>query len=95
MNYFEIEEKVIENLKTGLIVIPILLWLISIGYSLIHWFKYGVWNQLTSCGLLNLFCYNDTEFIGLNKILDWFGQNNFCFVVVIVCFIVFHMLPEK
>ncbi len=95
VEFFEIEEKVVGYLKQLIVAVTLITIIYSFGYGFFQWLKYGVWNNLTSCDVFNLFCSNNSEYIGVNRILDWLGSNDFSFVVIIVSVILFNMLPEK
>jgi hypothetical protein len=53
-----------------------------------NWLKDGYWTSITNCSELDLFCYPSTEYLGLNKVLFWYGeQDPFTVVVPLALFI--------
>ncbi len=89
MDFLDYEEKILPYLKGGLIAIPFISWFISIVYGSFHWLKYGMWNEFTTCEVANLFCYNNTEFIGIDKILNWYGSHDVTFTLATVSVILY------
>lgn len=40
------------------------------------WLKTGTSVESSSCQLLGLFCYNDTGWVGVDKLLNWLGSSD-------------------
>jgi|APGre2960657373_1045057.scaffolds.fasta_scaffold66152_1 hypothetical protein len=40
------------------------------------WLKTGASVESSSCQLLELFCYNDTGWVGIDKLLNWLGSSD-------------------
>ena len=50
------------------------------GYE---WLKFGIASTHTTCNVLGLFCNNNSDWIGINKALDWLGYNDIFFPLII------------
>ena len=45
-------------------------------WGCIEWLKTGILVQNSSCEFLQIFCNNNTDALGLNKILNWIGYSD-------------------
>jgi hypothetical protein len=57
--------------------------------SAFNWLKNGYWDDYTTCIALNLFCQNNTKYIGLNKIFDFFGHHDLGYLLSLISIIMF------
>jgi hypothetical protein len=54
------------------------------GYE---WLKFGSFSTKTTCNTTGWFCNNYTGWVGIDKILDWFGSNDV--LVMLIIFLAF------
>lgn len=54
------------------------------GYE---WLKFGGFSAQTTCNTTGWFCNNYTGWVGIDKILDWFGSNDV--LILLIIFLVF------
>lgn len=54
------------------------------GYE---WLKFGGFSAHTTCNTTGWFCNNYTGWVGIDKILDWFGSNDV--LVMLIIFLAF------
>ncbi len=81
--------EILEQIKAIVMVIPVLTSFFSVGGGLLHWLKNGEWYTYSSCQVMGLFCNNNTEYIGINKILDWVGRNDIFILVAFICVVIY------
>ncbi len=56
--------------------LPIIYLPIRLLIGAAHWLRHGVFDQITMCGLTAMFCESKTQYLGLNRIFEWLGQND-------------------
>lgn len=71
--------------------VPLFYWAIRIIFAIFGWLKYGELIQYTSCNAIPNICNFESSFVGINIIVNWFGQNDFGILVsvlsLILCFL--------
>lgn len=60
---------------------------LRIGWGCLMWLKTGEWIDSSTCRVLEILCYNNTSALGLNKILDWFGNNDAAYPLMAIMFV--------
>jgi hypothetical protein len=71
-----------------LLIVQLFIYLaIRMVWGCLVWLKNGNWPDATACYFLNIFCYNDTGFVGLNQILNWFGNSDTFYTLMPIMFI--------
>lgn len=66
--------------------LPICYWMARVFILVIGWLKYGEWIQYSSCDAIQPFCNFDSTFVGINIIVNWLGNNEFGFLLTLICF---------
>jgi hypothetical protein len=68
-------------LMTG--VLAFLVFILLIGYNLLHWLRFGYFLEMTPCATINLWCFSYTGYIGLDKIVVWFGEHHYFYTLLV------------
>ena len=61
--------------------------MLRIGWGCLMWLKTGEWIDSSTCRVLEILCNNNTSALGVNKILNWFGNNDAAFPLMAIMFV--------
>ena len=79
-------KKGISSCEEGMVMICVVVFLILIamfGYNIFYWLKFGYFLDMTPCATINLWCYSNTGYIGIDKIIFWFGDHHYFYSLLI------------
>jgi hypothetical protein len=65
-------------------VLAFLVLILLLGYNLLYWLRYGYFLDMTPCATINLWCFSYTGYIGLDKIIVWFGENHYFYSLLVI-----------
>ena len=86
LNFIDaLTEEVLNSTTFWLWLVPIYYWMFRIVALLLGWLKDGEWNTFNTCDAIPAFCRFESRAIGLNKIVNWIGVNDFGIFLLLLC----------
>lgn len=73
-------QELLENFGLWCVIAALFISGIELFNVIKYWLIYGIWTPNTPCMIFQLFCEGNTEYLGLNKILTWFGHHDISYL---------------
>jgi hypothetical protein len=76
----------ISDCEEGMVIVGVALFLVMVaifGFNLLYWLRFGYFLEMTPCATINLWCFSYTGYIGLDKIVVWFGEHHYFYTLLV------------
>jgi hypothetical protein len=83
-NYIDDAKGVLNTLLAFIFMSPFIYGLFRVFAGCLYWLRFGYWRDYSTCATFGMLCNNDTGFVGVNMILDWFGQHDLFYMLIII-----------